>query len=130
MTPQRPPSDGLAVRRLVWVSFVIALVVYGIVGTFVFSSGTPRPSGLPGWLWPLVAVVFGLGSLIGPGFLSRLGPGGAEPALLPAELAAWGLAEGVGVVGLVSVALGGSTGGLVLYLAAALVLLFIRRPMS
>jgi hypothetical protein len=45
------------------------------------------------------------------------------PALL-----GWALAEGVGIIGLVSLVLGGSVRGLVVYLAAALVLLVLQRP--
>jgi hypothetical protein len=141
-------KEALAVRRVVWISFVIALVAYGFVGAYVFAADS-RPVDLPGWLWPVVAVVLGMGSLLVSGALrggSRIGApagsGAAPPeaqgsplvrtpvsAALPVPaLLGWALAEGVGIIGLVSLVLGGSVRGLVVYLAAALVLLVLQRP--
>jgi hypothetical protein len=130
-------KEALAVRRVVWISFVLALVAYGFVGAFVFSAQA-RPTALPDWLWPVVAVVLGMGSLFVSGFLrgrnapsSTMTPGrisGSTGALPVPEVLGWGMAEGVGIVGLMSVVLGGSVRELMLYLAAALILLVLERP--
>lgn len=139
--PRTPvgPKEALAVRRVVWISFVIALVAYGFVGAFVFV-GEARPVGLPAWLWPVVAVVLGMGSLLVSGILrGRSTPSTKAPvrsaapatpanALSVPELLGWGMAEGVGIIGLVSVVLGGSVRALVIYLVAALIVLVLERP--
>jgi hypothetical protein len=137
--PRDAAKDSLAVRRVVWISFVLALVAYGFVGVFAFASDA-RPVQLPAWLWPVVAGVLGMGSLFVSGILRgrrtspTMTPSGSVSARTPAgslpmpEVLAWGMAEGVGIIGLVSVVLGGSVRGLVIYLVAALVVLVLERP--
>jgi hypothetical protein len=140
--PRTPigPKEALAVRRVVWISFVIALVAYGFVGAFVFAADA-RPVDLPAWLWPVVAAVLGMGSLLVSGVLrgrnpapSPMASGRTVPttpvtgALSVPELLGWGMAEGIGIIGLVTVVFGGSVRGLVVYQVAALILLVLERP--
>jgi len=129
----RPDSGpGLrATRRILWASFLFSLVVYGALGYTVLAGASDAAgSPVPGWIWPAVAGALAAAALILPRALGNQLSRRAGSASLasPSELVGWAFAEAVGIIGLVSVILGGVKEYLVLYLLAAAAILWIRRP--
>jgi F0F1-type ATP synthase membrane subunit c/vacuolar-type H+-ATPase subunit K len=128
-----PAASGT--RTILWVSFLTAVVAYGVVGYAVLGR-SPAQSPLPAWLWPLVAGIFAAAAFLVPGRLAdRVSEAPATqetpeapPFLRPQELVSWAFAEAVAIVGLVSVAVGSPRGPLAAYLAVAAVILWLRRP--
>jgi hypothetical protein len=125
----RAAASQTAIRRVLWASFLLALLAYGVLGYTLFGRSeavTPFPT----WLWPVVAAVFAAAAFFVPGALADqlAAKAGAQTMIRPSEIIGWAFAEGVAVVGLVSVILGGPKEPLVLYLAAAAAILWLRRP--
>ena len=119
-------SSQNATRKILWLSFLIAIVAYGVVGYLVFT-GEVRPSPLPFWVWPLLALFAAVAAFMLPARVADAS-GDTESAVRVPEILGWALAETVAIVGLVSVALGAPRGPLVVYLAASAVLLWFLRP--
>ncbi len=120
-------------RRVVWIAFVGAVLVYGVLG-LVFAGSTDAAvsaretgSGIPAWLWP----VLGAGALVMGIFSPRIAvaTGGGEPMTpMSRDIVTWAASEAVAVIGLVSVFLGQPREWLVIYCAASVVLLVLHRP--
>ena len=122
---QPTPEEARALRRVIWISFITALGVYGIIGVLVFAPDA-RETAVPSWFFALVAVIAGVGSLIVPRLIGDSPP--TAQGVRKREIVGWAMAEGVGVAGLTSLILGGSTQAFLLYLAAGVVLLVIQPP--
>lgn len=125
---EHPPvaSSQKATRKILWLSFLIAIVAYGVVGYLVFT-GEVRPSPLPYWVWPLLALFAAAGAFVFPSRVADTSPE-AQGAVRVPEILGWALAETVAIIGLVSVALGAPRGPLAVYLTASAVLLWFLRP--
>src|SRR3989442_289770 len=115
-------ESGSATRKILWLSFLIAIVIYGVVGYLVFAQGGGRMA-VPGWLWPLLAVGAAVAAFVVPPRISDALPG-PDAFLRPAEVVGWALAETVAILGLLSVALGGPRQPLIAYLVVAAVILW------
>ena len=119
-------SSSQATRKILWLSFLIAIIAYGVVGYLVFT-GEVRPSPVPYWVWPLLAVFAAAAAFVLPSRIADMAPETDSAVRVP-EILGWALAETVAIVGLVSVALGAPRGPLAVYLAASAVLLWFLRP--
>ena len=115
-----------ATRKILWLSFIVAIVAYGVVGYLVFTTEV-RPSPLPYWVWPLLALFAAAAAFVLP---SRIADAALETdsAVRVPEILGWALAETVAIIGLVSVAFGAARGPLAVYLVASAVLLWFLRP--
>jgi hypothetical protein len=122
--PAAPSSQ--ATRKILWLSFLLAILAYGVVGYLVFTEET-RPSPLPYWIWPLLALFAAASAFVLPSRIADAAPEATRGVRVP-EVLGWALAETVAIIGLVSVALGASRGPLAVYLVAAAVLLWFLRP--
>jgi hypothetical protein len=122
--PTAPSSR--ATRKILWLSFILAIVAYSVVGYLVFTEQV-RPSPLPYWVWPLLALFAGAAAFVLPSRIADAAPESDNAVRIP-EILGWALAETVAIIGLVSVALGAPRGPLVVYLVASAVLLWFLRP--
>jgi hypothetical protein len=127
--PSHPGPAALGTRGILWISFLSAVVAYGVVGYAVFGR-SPARSPVPGWLWPFLAGIFAVAAFVVPGRLGDRNEASSEdPVLLrPRELVSWAFAEAVAIVGLIAVALGSPRGPFAAYLALAAIILWLRRP--
>ena len=119
------PSNK-ATRKILWLSFIVAIGAYGVVGYLVFTTDV-RPSPFPYWLWPLLALLAAAAAFVLPSRIADVAPETDRAVRVP-EIIGWGLAETVAIIGFVSVALGAQRGPLVVYLVASAVLLWFLRP--
>ena len=119
-------ASSQATRKILWLSFLIAIVAYGVVGYLVFTAEA-RPSPLPFWIWPVLALFAAAAAFVLPSRVADLAPETDNAVRVP-EILGWALAETVAIIGLVSVALGAPRGPLGVYLAASAVLLWVLRP--
>ena len=138
---QRPPGpmrdsgdspSGAPTRMILWLAFVVAVVIYGVVGFMVAGEGYggAGSAAIPGWLFPVVGLFLAVASLLLPSFLSgRELPSGGAP-VGGADIVTWAMDESVAIVGLVTKFLGVDADYFPLYLAASAVLLVIHRPKS
>jgi hypothetical protein len=125
-TPGRPSSNPFPVRRLIWFAFLIAVVIYGVVG-YVLGARSGMEVRVPGTVWLALAVACGAAAILAPRFMpTPSGPPASGASTR--DLVVWALDESIAVIGLVSVLLGASTETLVVYVAASLVLLLLHRP--
>jgi len=116
----------LTTRKILWLSFLLAIVAYGVVGYLVFAPG-PQMNPLPFWLWPVLALFAAAAAFVLPSRIVDMAPENDAAIRVP-EILGWALAETVAIVGLASVALGAPRGPLIVYLTAAAVLLWFLRP--
>jgi hypothetical protein len=122
-----PETGGLPIRRILWISFLLAVFVYGVVGYLLFApAASPAPL-LPNWIWALIAAVLAGAAVWLPGNVP-MGRTETPSGIRTPELVGWSLAESVAVVGLVSVALGGNRIFLLAYLVVAAAILWLQRP--
>ena len=122
--PMRDSGDASPAPNsmILWLAFVVAVLIYGVVGFVVpVSSEAAR---LPGWIFPVIALILGISALLLPTFLSGRG----QATTVTGGIIAWAMDESVAVVGLVSVFLGASSTVFVAYLVGSWVLLWIHRP--
>jgi len=119
-------SSSQATRKILWLSFLVAIVAYGVVGYLVFTQDV-RPSPVPYWVWPILALFAAAAAFVLPSRVADA-TGEADRAVRVPEILGWALAETVAIVGLVSVALGAPRGPLAVYLTASAVLLWFLRP--
>ena len=128
-------SSSKATRKILWLSFLIAIVAYGVVGYLVFREPEhvgSRPYGLfppslPYWVWPLLALFAATAAFVLPSRVVDRAPESDAAVRVP-EILGWALTETVAIIGLVSVALGAPRGPLAVYLLASAVLLWFLRP--
>jgi hypothetical protein len=114
------------VQTIIWFSFLLAVFIYGLVG---FVVGPALEAGLPTWLLPVVGLVFTMGALLLPSWLSgRVTSRAGGAAAAPPDLLFWAFDELVAIVGLISVLLGGTWQGMLPYLLVSLALLWLHRP--
>jgi hypothetical protein len=126
---ERPPqgAGAAATRKILWLSFLFAILAYGVVGYLVFAPAAAA-SPFPNWLWPLAALCAAAAAFLLPSRMADAVPDVDAPGVRPREIVGWALAETVAIVGLVSVALGAPRGPLIVYLVSAAVLLWFLRP--
>lgn len=123
--PPAAPSQK-ATRKILWLSFILAIVAYGVVGYLVFTRET-EPSPVPYWVWPLLSLFAAFAAFVLPSRLEDVAAQSGSAVRVP-EIVGWALAETVAIIGLVSVALGAPQGPLAVYLVASAVLLWFLRP--
>jgi hypothetical protein len=106
-------------RRYLWLGFLVAVAVYGLIGLMIPA---PVRVSVPVWTGIVAAAVFVGLSLLLPGVASGRDRSGAM------DLPQWACDESVAVVGFVMRVLGRDWSELLAYLVVSALLLWLHRP--
>ena len=120
-------------RTVIWLAFMMAVFIYGVVGYVVpveEGYGGAGSASIPAWFFPVMGLFMAVAALLVPTFLSGREVSAGGGALDGRELISWAMDESVAIVGLVTMFLGLNRELFPAYLAVSLVLLVVHRPRS
>lgn len=123
--PKTDDSSGLPIstQRIIWFAFLMSIIIYGVIASFVGREGGPEANALPIWVWWVLAVVGGVGVILWARYRSESDPGHET------RIIGWAGAEYVGILGLVAHFIGHiSLQNVYPFLGVAFVLILLQFP--
>ena len=120
--PSKSSTPTLIVQRIMWVGFLNALIIYGILANVMDLDAGADPS-VSMTIWWVVAALMAMATVLVPRLLS------ASVSPYTRRMAGWVLAESIGVIGLVALfVVSAPVKSLYAFLGVAFVLILLQFP--